>query len=138
MGDKLASTIGVRLGSEIVLLTQAADGSMGNDVYTVVGIFHTGLDAMDRGLVLMPLSSLQELLQLPPGRIHEIGIKLNDITAATTVAAALQTRLAKIVPVTGDGVAGAGAGTGQLMCSSIAASLLCSFSFSSCWRSSAS
>ena len=48
MGDKLASTIGVRLGSQIVLLTQAADGSMGNDLYTVGGIFHTGIDAMDR------------------------------------------------------------------------------------------
>lgn len=99
MGDKLASTIGVRLGSQIVLLTQAADGSMGNDLYTVGGIFHTGIDAMDLGLVLMPLSSLQELLQLPPGRIHEIGIKLVDITQATAVAAALQTRLATIVPI---------------------------------------
>ena len=37
IGDKLASTIGIELNSEIVLLTQAADGSMGNDVYTVVG-----------------------------------------------------------------------------------------------------
>ena len=100
MGDKLASTIGVRLGSQVVLLTQAADGSMGNDLYTVGGIFHTGIDAMDLGLVLMPLSSLQELLQLPPGRIHEIGIKLVDVTQATAVAAALQTRLATIVPIT--------------------------------------
>ena len=55
IGDKLASTIGIELGSEIVLLTQAADGSIGNDVYTVVGVFHTGLDAVDRGLVLMSL-----------------------------------------------------------------------------------
>ncbi len=99
IGDKLAKTIGVRIGSEIVLLTQAADGSMGNELYTVGGIFHTGIDAMDLGLVLMPLSSLQELLQLAPGRIHEIGIKLNDVTEATAVASALQTRLATIVPV---------------------------------------
>jgi ABC-type lipoprotein release transport system permease subunit len=99
LGDTLASTIGMQLGSEIVLLTQAADGSMGNDVYTVVGIFHTGLDAVDRGLVLMSLPALQELLHLAPARIHEIGIKLNDITAATAVAAALQTRLYKSVPV---------------------------------------
>jgi putative ABC transport system permease protein len=99
IGDKLAKAIGVRIGSEIVLLTQAADGSMGNDLYTVGGIFHTGIDAMDLGLVLMPLSSLQELLQLAPGRIHEIGIKLNDVTEATAVAAALQTQLATIVPV---------------------------------------
>ena len=63
---------------------------MGNDAYTVVGIFHTGLDVMDRNLVLMPLSSLQDLLHLAPARIHEVGIKLYDITEATTVAAALQ------------------------------------------------
>ncbi len=35
VGDKLAGVIGVEVGSEIVLLTQAADGSMGNDLYTV-------------------------------------------------------------------------------------------------------
>ena len=99
MGDKLASTIGIEVGSEIVLLTQAADGSMGNDVYTVVGMFHTGLDAADRGLVLMSLSALQELLHLPPARIHEVGIKLNDITDATTVAAALEAQLGNTLPV---------------------------------------
>jgi ABC-type lipoprotein release transport system permease subunit len=99
LGEKLASTIGIEVGSQIVLLTQAADGSMGNDVYTVVGIFHTGLDAVDRGLVLMSLSSLQELLHLAPARIHEVGIKLNDITAATPVAAALEVQLGKTFPV---------------------------------------
>jgi ABC-type lipoprotein release transport system permease subunit len=99
IGDKLASTIGIELNSEIVLLTQAADGSMGNDVYTVVGILHTGLDAVDRGLVLMSLSSLQDLLHLAPARIHEVGIKLNHITAASSVAAALEVRLGKSLPV---------------------------------------
>jgi ABC-type lipoprotein release transport system permease subunit len=99
IGDKLASTIGIERGSEIVLLTQAVDGSVGNDVYTVVGVFHTGLDAVDRGLVLMSLSSLQELLHLAPARIHEVGIKLNDITSATTVAAALEVKLSNTLPV---------------------------------------
>lgn len=99
MGDQLATTIGIEVGSEIVLLTPAADGSTGNDVYTVAGMFHTGLDAMDRGLVLMPLASLQELLRLPPGRIHEVGIKLHDITAATAVATTLEAQLSKTFPV---------------------------------------
>jgi ABC-type lipoprotein release transport system permease subunit len=99
VGDKLAGVIGVQVGSEIVLLTQAADGSMGNDLYTVGGIVHTGLDAIDRGLVIMLLSSLQELSALTPQRIHEVGIKLYDIKEATTVAAALEVRLSKIVPV---------------------------------------
>ena len=99
MGDKLAATIGVEVGSEIVLLTPAADGSTGNDLYTVAGMFHTGLAAMDRGLVLMSLASLQELLRLPPGRIHEVGIKLHDITTATKTAAALAVQLSKTFPV---------------------------------------
>jgi len=99
IGDKLASTIGIGVGSEIVLLTQAADGSIGNDVYRVVGIFHTGLDSVDRGLVLMSLPALQDLLHLAPARVHEVGIKLNDITAATTVAAALEVQLSKTLPV---------------------------------------
>ena len=99
MGDKFATTIGVGVGSEIILLTQAADGSMGNDLYTIAGIFHTGLDTMDRGLVLMSLAALQELLRLPPVRIHEVAIKLHDITEATTAAAALGVQLSKTLPV---------------------------------------
>jgi ABC-type lipoprotein release transport system permease subunit len=99
LGDKLATTIGADVGSEIVLLTPAADGSMGNDIYTVAGMFRTGLDDMDQGLVLMPLALLQELLRLSPGRIHEVGIKLHNITTATTTAAALEVKLSKALPV---------------------------------------
>jgi len=99
IGDTLASTIGIDVGSEVVLLTQAAEGSIGNDVYTVVGIVRTGLDTLDRGLVLMSLSSLQELLHLAPARIHEVGVKLNDINEATAVAAALEVELGETLPV---------------------------------------
>jgi len=99
MGDKLAATIGVDVGSEVVLLTPAADGSTGNDLYKVSGMFHTGLEAMDQGLVVMPLPALQDLLRLPPGRIHEVGIKLHDIATATAVAAALEAQLGKAFPV---------------------------------------
>ncbi len=99
MGDKLATAIGVDVGTAIVLLTPAADGSTGNDLYTITGTFHTGLDDMDRGLVLMPLASLQQLLRLPPGRIHEVGIKLYDVNATTPTAATLAAQLAKALPV---------------------------------------
>ncbi len=99
IGDKLASTIGIDVNSQIVLLTQAADGAIGNDLYTVVGVFHTGLDAADRSLILMSLPALQDLLHLAPTQIHEVGIKLNNITAASVVAAALQIKLSKTLPV---------------------------------------
>jgi putative ABC transport system permease protein len=99
LGDKLAAVIGVDVGSEIVVLTPAADGSTGNDLYTVAGIFHTGFDAIDQGLVLMPLASLQELLRLPAARIHEVAIKLHDGNAATAAAAALEAQLSKSLAV---------------------------------------
>jgi len=47
----------------------------------------------------MALPALQDLLQLAPNRIHEIGIKLNDITIATPVASALTLQLNKSLPV---------------------------------------
>ena len=99
LGDHLASTIRVQVGSEIVLLTQAVDGSMGNDLYIVGGTFHTGLDSMDRSLILMPVSALQDLLHLAPTRIHEVGIKLYDVAGASTVAADLSKELNKTLSV---------------------------------------
>jgi ABC-type lipoprotein release transport system permease subunit len=99
IGEKLANTIDATVGSEIILMTQAVDGSMGNDLYTVVGIFHTGLEALDRGLVLMPLSSLQELLSLASQRVHEVGLLLSDAAAAPMVAAALEVQLGTTLPV---------------------------------------
>ena len=99
IGDTLAATIGATVGSKIVLLTPAADGSLGNDLYTVAGLFHTGLSGMDQGVVVMPLASLQALLRLPPGRIHEVGIKLRNVTTAQATAATLAVQLGKLVPV---------------------------------------
>lgn len=101
MGDRLAGAIGADVGSEIVLVTPAADGSTGNDVYTLAGLFHTGLDTVDQGLVLMRLASLQELLRLPPERVHEIGIRLREtgMATATATATALEARLNRGFPV---------------------------------------
>jgi ABC-type lipoprotein release transport system permease subunit len=99
MGEKLADSIGAGVGSEIVLVTQAADGSIGNDLYTVIGIFRTGLEATDRGLVLMSLASVQELLSLAPARIHEVGVIVSNRVEATALASALEVRLSKLLPV---------------------------------------
>lgn len=99
LGDKLANAIRAGVGSEVVLVTQAADGSLGNDLYTVTGIFHTGNDGLDRSLVLMSLRALQELLHLAPNRIHEIAAVLTDAAEATTVATTMQTQLSAMLPV---------------------------------------
>lgn len=82
LGDVLSRTLGAGVGSEVAVVTQAADGSLGNDLYEVKGIFRTGLSPLDRSLVLMPRWELQSLMALEPGQIHEIAARLVDPLAA--------------------------------------------------------
>jgi len=73
LGDRLAEAIEVELGDSVVVLTQAADGSMGNDLYEVVGMVSTGSLAIDRYGGYLHLQDLQELLVLPD-QVHELTI----------------------------------------------------------------
>jgi ABC-type lipoprotein release transport system permease subunit len=93
IGERLARTLAVGPGDQVVLLTQAADGSLGNDLYRVVGLFKTGLDLVDGGLVVMNLDDLQKLLALAPARVHEIAIRGADPAAAP----ALAQQLARVI-----------------------------------------
>jgi ABC-type lipoprotein release transport system permease subunit len=77
IGSGLAKKLGVKLGSEVVVVTQAADGSIGNDLLRVCGIFSTGDSRHDGRLVIAPLPWLQRLLVLE-GRIHEIAMAINE------------------------------------------------------------
>ncbi len=93
VGRSLANTLGVSPGSELILLTQAADGSLGNDLYTVSGIFRTGLEMVDGGMVVLDLGVAQELLALEAGRIHEIALRSTSPARAMEVAAAIEQSL---------------------------------------------
>ncbi len=85
IGQGLANKMKLKPGDELVFVTQAADGSIGNDLLVVSGIFATGDSRHDNSLVLVPLPWLQELLVLP-GRIHEIAMVVADPMAAAQVA----------------------------------------------------
>ncbi len=84
IGQGLARKMKVSPGDELVFVTQAADGSIGNDLLIVSGIFATGDSRHDNNLALVPLPWLQQLLVLP-GRIHEVAMVVADpMTAAQT------------------------------------------------------
>lgn len=86
LGSEMARQLRVTLGDEIVLVAPAADGSLGNELYTLVGIFHTGTPAIDASYAVLPLPDLQLLLALDPGRIHEVAVDVahpRDIDAIT-------------------------------------------------------
>jgi len=81
LGVGLAEEIEATIGSTVVVVTQAADGSLGNALYTVVGFFQTGNAALDKAGSMMRLVDLQELLALPD-QVHKItvlGVDTDDL-----------------------------------------------------------
>lgn len=89
LGESLQQELVAGTGTEIALVTQAADGTIGNDLYRNRGTLRTGMAFLDRSLMLVHLTDLQELLSLAPERIHEITIRLRDPGEAEAFAARL-------------------------------------------------
>ena len=65
VGKKLAVTLNVSIGDELVIVTQAADGSIGNDLYRIAGILRSISEEIDRSTVMMSLTDFRELFSLP-------------------------------------------------------------------------
>jgi len=93
IGRELARLLDAGVGDELVVVAPAADGSMGNDLFTVSGIYASGIGELDVSAVLVPIDALQGLLALPPERIHEIAVRVPDPWRAPAAAARLTARL---------------------------------------------
>lgn len=78
VGTEMARQLEAEPGAELVLVVPAADGSMGNDLFRLAGIFRTGLVELDGAYALMPLDSLQTLVSLDPSRVHEVAAATAD------------------------------------------------------------
>ena len=94
IGRKLARTLGVRPGDEVIIIGQATDGSMANDLYTVRGILKSIGEEVDRAGFFMVESSLRELMVLPEGS-HEIAVMRSDRSRDLESAAAQVATLAR-------------------------------------------
>jgi ABC-type lipoprotein release transport system permease subunit len=89
LGNALAKILAVKIGDPIVLMTQAADGSMSNDTFTVIGILSEASDAMEARNAYLHIKTAQEFLVLG-NRIHELVIRLTDFNQARDVASKLK------------------------------------------------
>ncbi len=102
LGSGLARKLDVRPGDELVFVTQAADGSIGNDLLTVRGIFRTGHTGHDNSLVLVPQQWLQRVMALG-GALHEIAVAVDEPLRAAEYRPRLAEHLANGMAVTGWG-----------------------------------
>ncbi|PLX96630.1 MAG: ABC transporter permease, partial [Desulfuromonas sp.] len=92
IGSALARRLGVTVGDELVLVSQAADGSIANALLTVSGIFDSGDQMLNTRLALVDLYWLQTTMALP-GKVHEIVLRCQQPLKAATLAATLQQQL---------------------------------------------
>ncbi len=74
IGRRLARTLDVDLGGELLAITQSADGSMAYELFDVIGVLLGISDAIDRSGIFMTESSFRELIMLPEGA-HQIIVR---------------------------------------------------------------
>lgn len=84
LGRSLADILGISIGSKVVALTQGIDGSIGNELFFVEGIFETHSDA-DKSLAFVKSEDAALLLSLPPRSAHQISVLLADTSQAEHV-----------------------------------------------------
>lgn len=79
LGNKIAVSLDASVGDELVVVTQAADGSIGNDIYRVAGILK-GIGAeIDRTTIMMSISDFNRIFSLTDVAT-EIAVRRSDQT----------------------------------------------------------
>ncbi|MFV1988595.1 MAG: ABC transporter permease [Gemmatimonadota bacterium] len=94
IGREMARQLAVEPGDVVVVVAPAADGSLGNDLFTVAGVFRTGMAEVDAGLAFVPIDALQALIALEPSLVHEIAARIDDPWEAAIVEERLSADLA--------------------------------------------
>ncbi len=77
IGYVLAENLGLKIGEKIAVMVQAADGSMGADKFTVVGLADPGISSINNSLIMMNLADAQALLAYGDA-VNEIIVMADD------------------------------------------------------------
>jgi len=105
IGDELAHKLEVRIGSKVVLMTQAlrppgtqSKDDTGEEMHSTLlrvgGIFRTGLQAVDGNIINVPLPAAQTLLGVADGQVTQVALLLDQEGHSPLVAKALRKQLA--------------------------------------------
>ncbi len=95
VGTQLARNMRIAPGDELVLVTQAADGSIGNALFVVTAVLTPMELNFDRMGVVMSREAYQQLMFLEDG-FHELAILMDNLDQLETTRLALQARLTEL------------------------------------------
>lgn len=89
ISERLAKSLGIGVGDKVNLAVVNANGEPDDSVFTVRGLYNTGLFTYDDGAVLMPLAKAQAYTATD-GHVSAIVLLLDKTESTAKVAAALQ------------------------------------------------
>ncbi len=93
LGYKMAERLNAGPGEKIVLMVQAADGSIGAELFRLQGIFRLGAVDLDGSLAIIGLADGQDLAAMD-NKVTEAVLILDSPNDVATTAGALATELA--------------------------------------------
>jgi putative ABC transport system permease protein len=92
IGKGLANILKADIDSTVVVVSQAADGSIANDQYLVAGIIETGDEQIDRMALYLHIGDAQRLLALE-GRAHQLIVVAGNMRQTERLTADLRRSL---------------------------------------------
>lgn len=78
LGKGFAKILSASVGDSIIIVSQAADGSIANDIYEINGIISSGNDMADRATLYLDIQDAQELFVLE-NQAHELVFIVDNI-----------------------------------------------------------
>ncbi|HAU28636.1 MAG TPA: hypothetical protein DCW68_00790 [Rhodospirillaceae bacterium] len=89
LGRKIAHLLKAGIGDDIVVLVQASDGSVGNELLRVVGVFAPIGDDFDRSAAVISSADFEHVF-VSGGRVHELAFLARDGRSAETLVSELE------------------------------------------------
>ncbi|MGD8726337.1 MAG: FtsX-like permease family protein [Gemmatimonadales bacterium] len=86
LGEQLARNLGVGLGDKIVYMMTDKTGEIVSGLARVSGIVRTGAPSVDRGLCLLPIEAVREVLGYDEDEVTQIAAFIDDQRRAEAIA----------------------------------------------------
>jgi len=78
VGSKMAEKLNLRIGKKLVYTTTDVSGEIVSEIARVIGIFKTGVNEVDGGMVLLPINSLRATLHYDAQDATLLAVIIND------------------------------------------------------------
>jgi putative ABC transport system permease protein len=94
ISNRVAEIIKADVGDDIILISQAADGSIANDIFKVTGILSKDLDSLESNTIFVRMEKAQEYLYLD-GKVHQAAVFLDDYNRSVRFSEMINRELSK-------------------------------------------